>query len=428
MVANINDVRVSSPINRYQQISQAEGKIDKEIKARENYITSIDNDIGLRREYISSLVSSRDEHIEQRKLLAESREINSKRMLITQESIDINKKKIELLEENNRLLLGLLEKRGFKVDNNDITTNSKELTLLNAKVERLENRENSLKEKSINLDTKLDKLALKVDHTEKQAAKLENKIEDKPQNPTINDNSKNTDEYKNNIRALGKSLTYTSISRAPSTMPKVQGFENEYTNFHLLNKDLAPKIEKNIEEIKANKSILENYNKGLSNHAIGSRQEEDKIGQIIDRISFLENENKEYLSSIRKAKSQYMDLIKNSVTAKQYTNELIKSGSIKEAQDVCNNIISSKAKDVNSPIVDKNYVPSDEKLRSAASEVMKLQDMFGSKIRSNENLVSSYISAFSEGRASVTKDEVLNMLQNAFVYTNISLKALDKII
>lgn len=382
MVANVNhisDTIVSSPINRYQQISQAESKIekvDREIAAREKYDNSSNKLINSYKNLISS---------------------NNEIIALHKESKDLSYKRIALLEDTNKRLIALLDSKGIKY-------NAKSFEL-----------DSTIKERLKNLDTKLDKLTLKAEHTEKQSAKLENK-------------SKNADEYTNNVRALGKSLTYTSISRAPSTMPKVQDFESEYNNFHLLNKDLAPKIEKNIEEIKANKSILENYNKSLSNNAIGSRQEEDKIGQIIDRISFLENENKEYLSSIRKAKSQYMDLIKDSVPAKQYTNELIKSGAIKEAQDVCNNIISSKAKDVNSPIVDKNYVPSDEKLRSAASTVMKLQDMFGSKIRSNENLVSSYISAFSEGRASVTKDEVLNMLQNAFVYTNISLKALDKII
>lgn len=140
-IQNINNIKFLSPINRYQQISQAESKIkeiDKEVNARNQYISSIDTNIIARKEYIKTLLESRD----------------------------LGYKRMALLEDTNKKLIYLLDSRGIK-------HNAKSVELepsIKEHLKDLEKKQNVLKEKSFNVDKKLDKLTLKLEQSEKQIA------------------------------------------------------------------------------------------------------------------------------------------------------------------------------------------------------------------------------------------------------------------
>lgn len=212
MVANINhinnnELRIISPFNRYQQIAQNEAKIeriDKEISARQKYVSSLDDHIQL----LKTNNVARQEYVQ---TLSESRDLDKKRIELLAQHQQTTKDMMDILQK-------IIERNGGKVD--PIKDSSlKEFQSLASQVKTLDKKDNILKEKSTNLDTKIDKLELKVEYTEKQVAKLESKVEAKASVvPTINENSfkkKSTPEYASTYKPSDMQIPLVKKFNAP---------------------------------------------------------------------------------------------------------------------------------------------------------------------------------------------------------------------
>lgn len=201
---NNNELRVLSSFNRYQQTSQTQAKIeriDREITIREKYASNSDKLINSYQELIASNSEIIQLHKEQRQLLVESRDLDKKRIGLMKEAITVVQKMMAMHEQ------GLVGQK------------PQELKVLSSQAEKLSNKENILKEKSINLDPKLDKLALKVEHAEKQVAKIESKVDTKASVlSTINETSfkkKSTPEYANTYKPSDIQLPMLKKSATP---------------------------------------------------------------------------------------------------------------------------------------------------------------------------------------------------------------------
>jgi chromosome segregation ATPase len=125
-------------------------RIDKEINIREKYVETLDNHIKLTKENINL----RKEYIQ-----------------TVKESKELGEKRISLLQDTNNKLQALLNRNSNKIDVSDVK-------LLDKQLDTFTKKENVLKAQANVVDTKIEKLASKVDFVEKQITKLEAKSND----------------------------------------------------------------------------------------------------------------------------------------------------------------------------------------------------------------------------------------------------------
>ena len=176
-VSNINDKQVIfAPItlnrqNRVENLQHQVSRIDREINVRENYVSTLSNHVSLLEKRIASNNKSISLRKEYMQTLTESRDLDRKRIGLLKESKVIGREKIDLMYT-------LLDRRQSRRSSSvDVKSNFKntEIDKLDKKLTTLAKQDVVLKEQTKAVDTKADKLALKLDHTEKQMVKLEAK-------------------------------------------------------------------------------------------------------------------------------------------------------------------------------------------------------------------------------------------------------------
>ncbi len=115
--------------------------------------------------------------------------------------------------------------------------------------------------------------------------------------------------YIENVRALGRELEYKPTKWTKVKTPRLEGHNDMYIDFKKHNKEYVTKIDGNSDKILQNKRILENYSQSLSGAKIGGRAEEDKIAEIIDQNTNLQNLSTKYLAQMKQARIDYYDFI-----------------------------------------------------------------------------------------------------------------------
>ena len=166
---NNNNTRMLMPRPNAQNVQAVDAKIahiDKEINIRKKYIDTLDNHIKLTKENINL----RKEYIQ---TLQESKELDKKRITLLQESKEIGREKINLLYQ-------LLENRNSRRESLSSVVEIKTVDIknLDKQLYILAKKEGVLKEQAIAVDTKVEKLATKVEYAEKQIATLQAKSND----------------------------------------------------------------------------------------------------------------------------------------------------------------------------------------------------------------------------------------------------------
>ena len=240
-------------------------------------------------------------------------------------------------------------------------------------------------------------------------------------NQTNNDESK--DIYIKNVRELGSSLIYRRTTFVPNTTPLIKEYKENYDDLILLRKDLIPKIKSNEEIINKNKEILQNYSASITGEKIGSRKEENAIAILIEKNAALEKVNSVYINKMVEANNVYMDIIKIPLMEQEKINkadELLVNNNKSSASELYNQILISRPN--SGKEVDENYRPLDEQLRQASKLYMnlqKIQNTLKIDLLSEKDLVVSCIAAHTTGKYSVSKNEVINMIDNGFFYSSI---------
>jgi chromosome segregation ATPase len=173
----------------------------RQIENNQRQIAHIDKEIGIRTDYRNTLVESRNTHIESRNawknyanlleqniasnnelisLYKESRELDRKRIglmerqiTLLQESKEIGREKINILKNTNEKLQ-VLSDRGQ--GRRTVSAEPRLQNDLDRKLTYLSKQEAVVKEQTALVDAKADKLAIKVEHTEKEIVKLEAKV------------------------------------------------------------------------------------------------------------------------------------------------------------------------------------------------------------------------------------------------------------
>ena len=239
-------------------------------------------------------------------------------------------------------------------------------------------------------------------------------------NQTSDETSK--DVYIKNVRELGNSLVYKRTTFVPNTTPLVEEYKANFNDLMLLRKDLIPKIKSNEEIITKNKETLQNYYKSITGEKIGSRKEEDAIAVLIEKNAVLEKENSMYISKMVEANNTYMDIIKIPLMEQEKINkadELLITNKKSSACEVYNQILISRPNSEKE--VDDNYRHLDEQLRQVSKLYMSLQriqNKLKTDLLSEKDFVVSYIAAHTTGKYSVSKNEVINMIDNSFFYSS----------
>ena len=240
-------------------------------------------------------------------------------------------------------------------------------------------------------------------------------------NQTNNDESK--DIYIKNVRELGSSLIYRRTTFVPNTTPLIKEYKENYDDLILLRKELIPKIKSNKEIINKNKEILQNYSASITGEKIGSRKEENAIAILIEKNAALEKVNSVYINKMVEANNVYMDIIKIPLMEQEKINkadELLVNNNKSSASELYNQILISRPN--SGKEVDENYRPLDEQLRQASKLYMnlqKIQNTLKIDLLSEKDLVVSCIAAHTTGKYSVSKNEVINMIDNGFFYSSI---------
>jgi hypothetical protein len=240
-------------------------------------------------------------------------------------------------------------------------------------------------------------------------------------NQTNNDESK--DIYIKNVRELGSSLIYRRTTFVPNTTPLIKEYKENYDDLILLRKELIPKIKSNEEIINKNKEILQNYSASITGEKIGSRKEENAIAILIEKNAALEKVNSVYINKMVEANNVYMDIIKIPLMEQEKINkadELLVNNKKSSASELYNQILISRPNSEKK--VDENYRPLDEQLRQASKLYMslqKIQNTLKIDLLSEKDLVVSCIAAHTTGKYSVSKNEVINMIDNGFFYSSI---------
>ena len=177
-ISNIDDRSLNLvPIlnnDKLQRVQTAEREIirvDKEIGARSQQVNNIKNLIKARENYIASnneLIS----------LYKESRELDRKRMSLMEQQIKLLQESKKTLQNTNDKLQDLLDRgQGRRTVSAEprLQKRSVELNDLDRKLTSLSKQEAVIKEQTTLVDVKAEKLAIKVDHTEKEIVKFEAK-------------------------------------------------------------------------------------------------------------------------------------------------------------------------------------------------------------------------------------------------------------
>jgi HEPN domain-containing protein len=274
----------------------------------------------------------------------------------------------------------------------------------------------------------------------------------------INNHAKATgvknNDFAKNVRELGGTLYKTPIKWNSNTTPYVEEFKNDY---NILMKDRGVhnnKMQSAEQSLLSKKSLLESYNKPITHSSLGSREEENEIDKIINDIFKLEEE---ILACRKKSNSEtqaYMDKINNhnlpsktktaneaystanklSTALKQIDNNSVLSakpinqkailvqadftlnlGNYRGALKDYNMVLSNRE---NKPL-QSDYRPSEEKLRQAAQLYNSFQsiiDKLDIDSPVKKNLYCSGIAAHTQGAFSLSKAEVLHMINNQFFY------------
>jgi hypothetical protein len=334
---------------------------EQNINRIDKNITSIDKEIDARKQYIV--------------LLEESKEID-------REIINIHENTINKLQ-------ALLDRNSNKIDVSDVKDNSLIVT------------ESTKSNMSTSYKPSPTQLKILTNQTSDETSK---------------------DVYIKNVRELGNSLIYKRTTFVPNTTPLVEEYKANFNDLMILRKDLIPKIKSNEEIITKNKENLQNYYKSITGEKIGSRKEEDAIAVLIEKNTVLEKENSMYIGKMVEANNTYMDIIKIPLMEQEKINkadELLITNKKSSACEVYNQILISRPNSEKE--VDDNYRPLDEQLRQASKLYMSLQriqDKLKTDLLSEKDLVVSYIAAHTTGKYSVSKNEVINMIDNRFFYSS----------
>ena len=249
-ITNINNT-ISSAVflpnrGRLQQVQNTEiqiARIDREIDAREKYIASNNEVISITKELI-------DLHKQQRQTLIESRDLDRKRIALMERQIDAMKeskeldlKRINILEDRNNKLQNVLDDRNNKLRSlfNQGSGRSKSAEpRLNAKTSELNKLDEEpivlakkdavLKEQSKAKDVLLEKQTMKLEHIEKQVARLESKVNGVVDSSVVQSKAKSADV---NLSKVNTSTTNSKkdVSQAPVTYkPSVVAQAKTYSN------------------------------------------------------------------------------------------------------------------------------------------------------------------------------------------------------
>jgi len=374
---NVNELIMKRPnALNIQSVDVKIARIDKEINVREKYVNTLDNHIKLTKENINF----RKDYIQ---TLKESKELGEKR-------IDLMEKIIGLKQDTNDKLQALLDRNSSKIDLSDAKGNSLIVT-----------------------DSAKSNMPTSYKPSPAQLKVLANQTNDEV----------GRDIYIKNVRELGGSLIYKRTTFVSSTTPLVKEFKENYDDLILLRKELIPKIKSNEEIINKNKEILQNYSASITGEKIGSRKEENAIAVLIEKNAALEKVNSVYINKMVEAKNVYMDIIKIPLMEQEKINkadELLVNNNKSSASELYNQILISRPNSEKE--VDENYRPLDEQLRQASKLYMnlqKIQNTLKIDLLSEKDLVVSCIAAHTTGKYSVSKNEVINMIDNGFFYSSI---------
>jgi len=360
---NVNELIMKRPnALNIQSVDVKIARIDKEINVREKYIGTLDNHIKLTKDYIQTVKESRE---------------------IDREIINIHERTINKLQ-------ALLDRNSSKIDGSDVKGNSLIVT-----------------------DSAKSNMTTSYKPSPAQLKVLANQTNDEV----------GRDIYIKNVRELGGSLIYKRTTFVSSTTPLVKEFKENYDDLILLRKELIPKIKSNEEIINKNKEILQNYSASITGEKIGSRKEENAIAILIEKNAALEKVNSVYINKMVEAKNVYMDIIKIPLMEQEKINkadELLVNNNKSSASELYNQILISRPNSEKE--VDENYRPLDEQLRQASKLYMnlqKIQNTLKIDLLSEKDLVVSCIAAHTTGKYSVSKNEVINMIDNGFFYSSI---------
>ena len=354
---NVNELIMTRPNTlNIQSVDVKIARIDKEINVREKYIGTLDNHIKLTKDYIQTV----------------------------KESKELGEKRISLLQDTNNKLQALLDRNSSKIDLSDAKSNSLIVT-----------------------DSAKSNMPTSYKPSPAQLKVLANQTNDEV----------GRDIYIKNVRELGGSLIYKRTTFVSSTTPLVKEFKENYDDLILLRKELIPKIKSNEEIINKNKEILQNYSASITGEKIGSRKEENAIAVLIEKNAALEKVNSVYINKMVEAKNVYMDIIKIPLMEQEKINkadELLVNNNKSSASELYNQILISRPNSEKE--VDENYRPLDEQLRQASKLYMnlqKIQNTLKIDLLSEKDLVVSCIAAHTTGKYSVSKNEVINMIDKA---------------
>ena len=132
--------------------TEKKDKLENLINSNEKYIELTKENINLRKDYIQTV--------------KESKELGEKRIVLLQESKQIDREIINIHERTISKLQALLDRNSSKIDASDVK-------LLDKQLDTFTKKENVLKAQANVVDTKIEKLAVKIEFAEKQITKIE---------------------------------------------------------------------------------------------------------------------------------------------------------------------------------------------------------------------------------------------------------------
>ena len=378
---------VENKIEKNKQLSQA----TKEMMVVNRQLSETTKEMMV---MLKEKIAVKDKSIELNKdyiqTVKESKELGEKRIVLLQESKQIDREIINIHERTIGKLQALLDRNSSKIDLSDAKGNSLIVT-----------------------DSAKSNMPTSYKPSTAQLKVLTNQTNDEV----------GKDIYIKNVRELGGSLIYKRTTFVSSTTPLVKEFKENYDDLILLRKDLIPKIKSNEEIINKNKEILQNYSASITGEKIGSRKEENAIAILIEKNAALEKVNSVYINKMVEANNVYMDIIKIPLMEQEKINkadELLVNNNKSSASELYNQILISRPNSEKE--VDENYRPLDEQLRQASKLYMnlqKIQNTLKIDLLSEKDLVVSCIAAHTTGKYSVSKNEVINMIDNGFFYSSI---------
>jgi len=241
-ITNINNT-ISSAIllptrGRLQQVQNPErqiARIDKEIEVKEAYVKKLDNHVNLLKEQKQALVENRDAHIKLRdthiemyNLVLESRDLDRKH-------IANNEKIIDILEDRNNKLRALLDSGSrSKSAEPRLNTKNSELNKLDEELGALAKKDAALKEQSKAKDVLLEKQTMKLKYIEKQATRLESKINGVVDNRAVQSKVKSADinlsKVNTSTNSNKKDVSQTPVTYKPSVVTQVKTYSNDELN------------------------------------------------------------------------------------------------------------------------------------------------------------------------------------------------------